>query len=880
MTLAGGTRLGSYEVLSALGVGGMGEVYRAKDTKLGRDVAIKVLPEKFFGDRESIARFEREAQSLAAVSHPHIAALYTFEEISGRHLLVMELAEGQTLTDRLVKGPLPLDQLLRLAIEIALALDAAHRAGIVHRDLKPGNVMLTKSGVKLLDFGLAKAAASPVQPSELTSQPTELPKNLTEKGTILGTFQYMAPEQLEGKEADSRTDIFAFGAVLYEMATGKKAFAGSSQASLISAIMSSDPPLVSTIQPMTPPALDRVVRTCLAKDPEERWQSAHDVAGELKWIAEGSQAGAPAVVVSRRKNRERLAWALGALLAVTTAALALLLLTRRVEVPRTVRTSILPPEKAAFAFTEGPVAVSPDGRSLAFVAGAEGKWMLWVRPLSTPVARVLSGTEGASVPFWAPDSRSLGFFADGKLKRIDVSGGAPQTLSDAVDEGGAWNREGTILFSPRSREELHRIPAAGGNPVPVTRMVAPEFTHGAPSFLPDGNHFLYLATVFMDGEVRIGSLDGRVQKRLFRATSGAVYVPPGYLLFARGRTLLAQGFDPGRLELKGEAFPVVEGIQVFPNSGLAVFSASQNGILAYQSDAGGGLSRLVWFDRAGKELETLGPPANYLHPRLSHDGRRLAVDVIDPRTSRADIWIHDLASRAVTRLTLGPGSNTFPVWSPDDSRIAFASSRVNSGDLYVKEASGAGNDEILYSQPDLKVPCDWSMDGRFLGFSVIPTETRTRWDIWTLSLSDRKPKSILVTPGVDVLPRFSPNGRWIAYQSEESGRFEVFVEAWPGPGGRWQVSPEGGREPVWRADGKELFFVEAGRVMAVPVRAGAAFEFGKPQPLFFARMPDMPFCKYDVSADGQRFLVNTVVSEAQSNPITLVQNWTEELKGR
>jgi Tol biopolymer transport system component len=630
---------------------------------------------------------------------------------------------------------------------------------------------------------------------------------------------------------------------------------------------------------MSPPALDRVVRTCLAKDPEERWQSAHDVAGELKWIAAGSQAGAPAIVVSHRKARERFAWALSALLAVATATLGLLLLSRRPEPLQTVQTSILPPAKAAFAFTAGPMALSPDGRLLAFVAEAEGKRMLWVRPLSTLTAQALAGTEGAENPFWSPDGRFLGFFSDEKLKKVAASGGAPQTLSEADASSGAWNREGTILFTLRPREGLCQISATGGTPSPVTKMEGSEFSHGDPSFLPDGNHFLYQATAFLDGEVRVGSLDGKVRKTLFRAGSGAVYVDPGYLIFSRGRTLLAQGFDAARLELKGEAFPVAEEIQVFQNLLIAVFSASQNGVLAYQSDTGGGLSRLVWFDRAGRELETIGAPANYLHPRLSHDGKRVAVDLIDPRTSRSDIWIYDLKSHVASRLTLGPGDNTFPVWSPDDSRIAFASNRTHQGDLYLKAASGAGNDEALFSQTDLKAPSDWSMDGRFLGFSMISSETRTLWDIWTLSLSDKKPKPFLVTPGIDGLPMFSPDGRWIAYQSEESGRFEVYVQAWPEPGGRWQVSPKGGREPVWRRDGRELHYIALDRrLMAVPIRSNAGIEFGTPQAPFQTRMPIIPFCKYDVSADGQRFLVNTLVGEGRPNPITLVQNWVDALK--
>jgi len=879
MSLSAGARLGPYEILAPIGAGGMGEVYRARDTRLERTVAIKVLPSHLSASPEVRQRFEREARTISQLSHPHICSLHDVGREGETDYLVMEYLEGETLAERLAKGPLPIEQTLRFGIQIADALDKAHRQGIVHRDLKPGNVMITKSGVKLLDFGLAKVMAPPSRPSSLTALPTQ--HALTQEGTILGTFQYMAPEQLEGKDADARTDIFAFGCVLYEMATGKKAFSGATQASLISSILRDEPQPISQVQAMSPPALDRIVRTCLAKDPDDRWQSAHDVASELKWVAEGgSQIGLPAPVAARRKSRERLAWTLWAVTAVTAAGLSLLLFSRPREPLQVVQSSILPPEKASFAFRDGPMALSPDGRRLAFVAETEGKRMLWVRPLNAPTAQALTGTEGAALSFWSPDSRFLGFFADEKLKKIDVSGGPPQTLSEAVANGGAWSRDGTILFSLRSREGLVSLPATGGVPTPVTTVEAPEFEHDLPSFLPDGKHFLYVASVFLTGEIRLGSLDGKVRKALFKASSGAVYVPPGYLLFSRGRTLLAQGFDAQRLELKGETFTVAEQIQDFPNSGFSVFSASQNGVLVYQRDTGGGLSRLVWFDRAGKELETLGAPGSFLHPRLSHDGRRVAVDVVDPRTSRADIWIHDLERHVATRLTLGPGDNTFPVWSPDDSRIAFASNRTHQGDLYVKASSGAGGDQSLLSQANLKAPSDWSMDGRFLGFSMIPSETKTRWDIWTLSLPEGKPKPFLATPGVDVLPRFSPDGHWIAYQSEESGRFEVYVQSWPDTGGKWQVSSGGGREPVWRRDGKELFYVvEADRrIMAVPIRTDSGFEFGTPQVLFQTSMPVIPFCKYDVSGDGQRFLVNSVVGEARANPITLIQNWTAELK--
>ncbi|HEY3122792.1 MAG TPA: protein kinase, partial [Thermoanaerobaculia bacterium] len=634
--IAPGCRLGPYEVLSALGAGGMGEVYKARDTRLERTVAVKVLPQHLSSSPEVRQRFEREARTISQLSHPHICALYDVGREGETEYLVMEYLEGETLSERLVKGPLLLEQTLRFAIEIADALDKAHRQGIVHRDLKPGNVMLTKSGVKLLDFGLAKALPSPggrgVGGEGLTALPTE--GNLTKEGTILGTFQYMAPEQLEGKEADSRTDIFALGCVLYEMATGKNAFTGASRASLISAIMSSEPAPISTVQPMSPPALDRVVKTCLAKDPEDRWQTARDVLLQLKWIHEGgSQAGLPAPAAARRRNWERLAWVAAAAGVAAALALAAMLVSRTHETRRMVQSSILPPEKATFAFEFGPVAVSPDGRRLAFVARpTDGRSALWVRPLIGLSAQPLPGSEGASYPFWSPDSRFLGFFAGGKLKKIDASGGPPQTICDARSgRGGTWNREDVILFAPAAREGILQVSSAGGTPSPATRLdeTRQEIGHRLPVFLPDGRHFLFLSS--SGPELRrlvCGSLGGRETRELLRVNSNVSYVEPGYLLFYRERTLFAQRFDAKRIELRGEAFPVAEQIQYLPDRGFGVFSASNDGTLVYQR-ASAVASQMVWTDRAGKPIETVGPPGLYRCPRLSYDGRRVAVDIED-----------------------------------------------------------------------------------------------------------------------------------------------------------------------------------------------------------------------------------------------------------
>jgi serine/threonine protein kinase len=893
MTLASGSRLGPYEILSPLGAGGMGEVYRAKDTRLDRTVAVKVLPAHLSSSAESRQRFEREAKTISQLSHPHICALYDVGNQDGVEFLVMEYLEGETLSDRLLKGALPFEQVLRYGIEIADALDKAHRQGIVHRDLKPGNVMLTKSGVKLLDFGLAKAVApaSARSGASLTALPTQTGKDLTAEGTILGTFQYMAPEQLEGREAAARTDIFAFGAVLYEMATGKKAFSGRSQASLISSIMSSEPAAISTLAPMTPPAFDRIVRTCLAKDPEDRWHTAHDIALQLKWVAEGSPAGIAARPAARR--RERLAWGAFAVAAIAALVLGVLLARQRHEPSPVFRSSILPSENTRFEFRSSPMAVSPDGQQVAFVAQrSEGARQLWLRAFDALEARPLAGTDAASKPFWSPDSRFLGFFAGGKLKRIAVSGGSPQTLCDAPSgRGGTWNRDGVILFVPSFGDRVHRVAASGGTASPVTRIDESrgEFGHTWPFFLPDGRHFLYVSYAARAARpedassVFLGSLDSNERRLLFHARSNVAYVPlsagasQGHLLFWQSGALVARPFDAKRLRLTGEAFPVAEQLRFLGASGAAIFSVSETGVLAYQSSPRGELSQLTWFDRSGKRLESVGPAADYFHPRLSHDGRRIAVALIDPQTAYSDIWIHDLARRVSTRLTFGPGVNIFPIWSPDDKWLVFASNRKGPLDLYQRAASGTGQDEILLSSATTsRFPTDWSgATGLIAFFTTVP-----KADIWTLSVAERKATPFLATPFQEGSPQFSPDGRWMAYGSTESGTVEIFVQAFPASGGKWQISTAGGSYPRWRRDGKELYYIAPDNtLMAVEIATGSRFGAGTPKPLFRASIKsfDIGF-QYDVSPDGSRFLINTLAEDAQTSSITVVQNWTAELK--
>jgi Tol biopolymer transport system component len=839
-------------------------------------VALKVLPEEFFEEKESIARFEREAKSLAAVSHPHIAALYSFEEISGRHLLVMELAEGETLAERLTKGPLPVEDVLRVGADIADALDTAHRQGIVHRDLKPSNVMMTKSGVKLLDFGLAKPLASVgSSPKVMTALPTEAA--VTSVGTILGTLQYMAPEQLEAKPADARTDIFALGCVLYEMATGKKPFSGSSQASLISAIMKNDPPPVSSLQPMTPPALDRLVRRCLAKDPERRVQSARDVALEL---AEASalpeRGGSP---VARAGRGGRLGW--------TAAGLFLALLLGSLFIPRRsppgaslprLRLTIPPP---AGAVVQGMLAISPDGRMLALVAtGADGSDLLHLRPLESLESRVLPGTEGAAFPFWSPDSRSIGFFAQSKLKRVDVAGGTPATLCEASEpRGGSWSSRGVIIAAVHTGGALVRV-AEGGGPATALLQLPPGGSYRWPCFLPDGDHFVYF--VFPGGAgaqaIHVASLESRETTQLVAADGGAIYAAPGNLLYRRGDRLVAQRFDANRRLLTGDPFPVVENIRWDgPSTGATAASVSNTGVLVCQT-GGTVVSRLLWYDRSGRELGSAGLDGSYWEPTLSPDGRSLAVPRMDKEAVASSIWMQDLERGTLTRLSSQPVVASTPLWSPDGLRVAF--SAFPTGEVFVRDIRRAEKEALLFKAPDFIPLDDWSRDGRFLFYEVVDWPT-FHIDVWMRDLETGTSRPVLQDKFTQMGARLSPDGRWLAHESDESGTREIFVRSFPEATERRQVSIRGGTQPRWRSDGRELFYVSADRkIMAVDVRTRPRFEADPPRALFQTRI--LPTIEarnhYDVMPDGKRFIVNSRPPGDDAVPITVVVSWMPEVK--
>ena len=877
MTLSAGTRLGPYEILAPLGAGGMGEVYKARDTRLERTVAVKVLPEHLSSSPEIRLRFEREAKTISQLSHPHICALYDVGNQDGVEYLVMEYLEGETLAERLLKGPLALEQTLRYGVEIADALDRAHRAGIVHRDLKPGNVMLTKSGVKLLDFGLAKLAAPAAGAvSGLSMLPTT-PRgsNLTAEGTILGTFQYMAPEQLEGKEADTRTDIFTFGSVLYEMATGKKAFSGGSQASLIGAILHTEPQPISTVQPMTPPALDRVVKTCLAKDPEDRWQSAHDVANELKWIAEGSQAGvAPsAASASSRRVRERVAWALAASFLIAALAAWGFFLRRRAPEAHPVRLTLETPAKAPFEFFDHAT-LSRDGRSVAFIAHTStGRRSIWIRPLDALRASPVPGTEDAQQLFWSPDSKSIGFFAEGKLKRIEASGGPPQVLADAPSpDGGTWGSDGTILFSPKVYDPLYRVAATGGAAEPATKLGPGEDSHTWPCFLADGKHFVFLgdASTTAAHSIRLGSLGSLESERLVPgAVTSLGFAPPDLVLFVRAGTLVAQRLDIRQRKLVGEPAPLGEQIALTDLLHGFEFSASES-VLLYRT-ANPAL-QLAWFDRTGKRLGTIGDSARYGRFELSPDEKQIVFERLDADGRHANLWLLDLPRNATSRLTTASsGSDSNPVWSPDGTKLLFASARTGLPDIYEISAGGGSERQVFHSS-EQALPLDWSRDGRFALFSS--ESPKTLDDIWILPLSgDSKPAPIVATRFVEQDAQISPDGRWFAYTSDASGRVEVYVQSFTDASKRHQVSASGGIRPRWRRDGKELFFLSGNTLRSVSVSAGETFEAGDVIDLFRLSWSG----DYVVAKDGQRFLAAVSVDESALQPPTVVLNWTSEL---
>ncbi len=895
MALLTGTRLGPYEILSAIGVGGMGEVYKARDTRLDRIVAIKVLPDHVANRSDLRERFEREARTIASLNHPHICVLHDIGRQDGIDFLVMEYLEGETLAQRLAKRPLPLEQVFQYAIEIADALDKAHRKGVTHRDLKPGNIMITAAGTKLLDFGLAKlkpGAAAATEAATRENAPTE-------QGRILGTLQYMAPEQVEGGDVDPRTDIFAFGALVYEMATGKKAFEGKTSASVMAKILESEPPPMSSLQPMMPLALDRVAKKCLRKNPDERWQSVRDVMDELKWIAESpaQAAGSTAAVgPTHTAWRKRLVWAAAALVACLVTGLAVWILKPVTPPPVTrLAISLSPGQQLAGV---PAIALSPDGRLLAYVASPNGgvaQAQLYLRGLDSLEARPMPGTEGAFAPFFSPDGQWIGFSAGGKLKKVAVSGGAPVTLCDLplVGLGSAatasWGADNTIVLGYTARPGLWQVSAAGGALKPLTttdpKRIGPP--HAWPEFLPNGKAVLFSSspsvTDWANAQIAVHSLQTGEERDLIQGGTSPNYAPTGHLIYAQAGTLMAVPFDPQRLVLTGTATPALEGVLQSGGTRATQYSLSRSGTLVYVpgAEVPTARMRMVWVDRKGVEQPIAAPAHTYVLPRLSPDGQRVAAGIEE---GESNIWSYDLRRDTLSRLTFEGNGNVDPVWTPDGKRIVYKTNRPDRPNvLFWQPADGSGAAEALTSSELSKfnnVPGSWSPDGQLLAFTE---DTAASRDIWVLRLSDRKPQPFLQTPFRKTAPRFSPDGRWLAYASEESGRYEIYVQPYPGPGGKWQISAEGATEAVWNPNGRELFYRNGDKMMAVDVTTQPSFTAGKPKMLFEGRYVRTPrtFADYDVSPDGQRFLMLKATEQAQASAqINVVLNWFEELKRR
>jgi len=874
MPLAPGTKLGPYEVGVPLGAGGMGEVYRAKDTRLDRAVAIKILPAQFSADPVRKQRFEREAKTISSLNHPHICVLYDVGNQDGTDYLVMECVEGETLAKRLEKGPLPFEQVLKYGAQIADALDKAHRSGIVHRDLKPGNLMLTAIGAKLLDFGLAKPVSPLASGMTLTA---ETPRAaMTEEGTIVGTFQYMSPEQVEGKELDGRSDMFSLGAVLYEMVTGQRAFEGKSQLSVASAILEKEPSPITAVKPMTPLALDHVIRKCLAKAPDDRWQSASDLASELKWIGEGgTQTGDTALARSTTGFRERTAWVI-----VVVSVIALLLVTIWWRSSKSQREAMYFPPSLSFPVKD--IAVAPNGHTVAVVAFLESaqKNALWIYEVGVQGARSLANTEGASYPFWSADGRTVAFFADGKLKKVEVSGGPVQIICDAPSgRGGTWNKDGVIVFTPDGRQGggLYRVSASGETTKSISQpdKARGEDSHRWPMFLPDGKHYIYMAANFSgrnDADaILVGSLDSNEKHLVLKSSANAAYAEPGYLVFYRDKALLAQRFDLKHFVVTGEPNALLTDIQYLSSVKRAVFAASNNDVLLAQVGSGAAISQPTWFDRNGRVVGAVGQPGVYGNISLAPNGKSVSVSLTDIATQNTDMWTYDLVRGSAKRLTFDLAVDRVPVWSPDAKRVVFTSNHQSNIDLYMKNADGTEEEKSVVHDDFNKYPNDWSRDGKYILYTRGP-------DLWVVTVPDLTSRLYLKAASVLRNGQFSPDGKWVAYASNESGKWEIYVTSFPHPQGKWQVSTGGGEQPRWRGDGKELFYLSSdNKMMVAPVTPGAKFDSGTPIALFQANPREQVSLNdvfvYDVRRDGKEFLINTKVRRAETAPMSVVLNW-------
>jgi len=911
-----GHSLSHYQVLSLLGVGGMGEVYLAQDTRLARKVAIKLLPQAFTRDPERLRRFEQEALATSALNHPNILTVYdigtTSKELGSAPFIVAELLEGEELRKEMKEGPLPLRRSIEYARQIAAGLAAAHEKGIVHRDLKPENLFVTKDGlVKILDFGLAKLKGLRIADfgmrnedadallSATAKNPHSAIRNphLTAPGTVMGTVGYMSPEQVRGQDADHRSDIFSFGLILYEMLAGRRAFQGESFAETMAAIVKEEPPDLTEANPRIPPQLERIVSHCLEKQPARRFQTASDLGFALEALSspsgsrlkeETELSGAGTVnALPHRPGREKW-WIATAALTLLSAAFFAWAYFKGPSAPeaRPMKLSLALPEKTQF----GHIAVSPDGAWLVFTTETGSK-QLWALALSTGEAKPLAGSEGAKHPFWSPDSRFIGFFTSDKLKKIEINGGLPVTLCEIRDgNGGSWNREGAILFATLDGGELWSVPATGGAVALVLQNNSKqkELVLRFPSFLPDGHHFLY-SVASNDRDVRgvyLGSLDGGTRQRLLGDYSNAIYVPSntgrvdnGYVLFGHEKALMAQPFDSRTLRLAGEPITVAGQIATIVNSVYRNFSASGNGVLIFDPEPNRQQKHALWVDRAGRTIKTLKQLADMRVARIAPDGRRFVAANYDLPTNNFDLWLSDVTGGNTVRFTFDPGNDGFPVWSPDASRIAWAASRGESFQLYEKAVNHAGQETPLLQSNHNQVPTDWSRDGRYIIYRQ--SDPKTNIDIWALPLFDRQnPFPLVQSAANESGGVLSPDGRWLAYHSDESGRYEVYIQSFPGGGGKQRISTGGGVWPCWRGDGKELYYRALDdKLMAAPVTGQASLSVGPPVTLFEFRsggLPDQPY--FSMDHDGQRFLLNAIVETETNSPLTVVVNWMAGMK--
>jgi Tol biopolymer transport system component len=898
MPLAAGSRLGPYEILAPLGAGGMGEVYRARDTRLGREVAIKVLPQHLSANPEIRARFEREAKTVSSLNHPHICVLYDVGREGDTDYLVMELVEGETLAQRLTRGALPPAELLKLGEQIADALDRAHRAGVIHRDLKPGNVMLTRSGAKLMDFGLARATgmAGPAGGSgstvaALTQSPT-IAQALTAEGTLVGTFQYMSPEQLEGKEADARSDLWSFGAMLYEMATGRRAFEARSQASLIAAILERQPEPLSVVAPRMPSMLDAVIARCLAKDPDDRWQNARDLMHELRVISGASMSGSfarsvgagGAMAVRGGSRTPGLAAGAAAVALVAGALIGRSLLATKDPAPTMLLTATMPPG-LVYTGAGGDLALSPDGRSLAFVAtDTTGSPSIWIRPLGPGPAHPLAGTQNAFMPFWSPDGRSVAFFSGDKLRKVAVAGGNPEDVCQAASgRGGSWGRDGVILFAPGAEGPIYRVSDQGGTPQPATVVdtAKHEISHRFPRFLPDGRHFFYATTpvVEKEHEIYLASAGSQARRFVLRCDGVPEATADGWLVYRRNGVLQAQRFDAGTGRLSGAPTPLVP-----CDAGIGFLAAPTSWIsgrtLVYLPKLAAD-ERLAWVDRSGSIQVIPGVSAGgWFEPQLSPDGTRLATGRSSPESNNSsgvDLWGVELTRGLATRLTFEPNNVQGPVWSPDGKSLLYASNREGAYALYLRPASGGGETKFVARAAGLVMQAtDWSRDGRYVLYQV--DDARTASDVWLLDMSSGKASPLLHSSFSEHWAVFSPDGYSLAYVSDESGRPEVYVQSFPGLGNKQQVSTAGGNFPQWRADGRELLFRGLDyAVLSTAVEPGPVLRIASPTRLF--RLPVLD-AGYSVSPDAKRFLMALLSDQASRWAPNVAVNWTRMIAGR